>query len=194
MSASTNKLRCQSEQIAAYLDGDLDDNSCFELEQHIKQCASCSAELTEQRRLLCAFDSALSPSGELPLPRDFARIVAVHAESDMRGVRARAEHKRALRYCVLLLLASFALLGAATSKVVFGAGRAIVHRASGVFDLAWTSAYDALSGVTVISRVVGKGFIPGSYLARFAAIIFLALVVVLLSRLVAGYHRTRLTE
>jgi predicted anti-sigma-YlaC factor YlaD len=194
MNASTDNLVCHSEQIAAYLDGELDGDSSFRLEEHIKECSRCTAELTEQRRLLCAFDSALGQSGELPLPRNFARIVAAHAESDMRGVREHAEHKRALRYCALLAVASFALLGAASSNLVFGVGRALVHRVSGVFDLVWTTAYDAVAGMAVISRVVSKGFIPQSHLVGFVAFLLLALAVVLLSRLIANYHRTRLSE
>jgi anti-sigma factor RsiW len=194
MNASTDHLVCHTEQIAAYLDGELDGNLSTLLEEHLKECARCTAELTEQRQLLCAFDSALGQSGELPLPKDFARIVAAHAESDMSGVRERAEHKRALRYCVLLAAASFALLGAAASNMVFGVGRAILHRVSGVFDLVWTTAYDAVAGVAVISRVVSKGFIPQSYLAGFVVFLLLALAVVLLSRLIANYHRTRLSE
>src|SRR3989442_445627 len=130
MNASTDNLFCQSEQIAAYLDGELDGNSSTLLENHLKECSRCAAELTEQRQLLCAFDSALEQSGELPLPKDFAQIVAVHAESDMSGVRKRAEHKRALRYCAVLAAASFALLGATAGNLVFGVGRAIAHRAS----------------------------------------------------------------
>src|SRR2546422_8940177 len=126
MSASRNRLGCQSEQIAAYIDGELDDNSRSLLEEHLKACPRCAADLTDQRQLLCAFDSVLGQSGDLPLPRNFARIVAAHAASDMSGVRGRAEHKRALRYCALLAVASFALLGAASGSLVFGLGRAVV--------------------------------------------------------------------
>ena len=194
MNSSTDNLACQSEQIAAYLDGELDGNSSAMLEEHLKECSRCTAELTEQRRLLCSFDSALGQSGELPLPKDFAKIVAAHAESDMSGVRGRAEHKRALTYCVLLATASFALLGATAGNLVFGVGRAIAHRASGVFDLVWKTTYDAVAGTAVISRVVSKGFIPESYLAGFVVFLLLALAVVLLSRLIASYHRTRLSE
>jgi predicted anti-sigma-YlaC factor YlaD len=195
MNASTDNLGCQSEQIAAYLDGELDGNSSTLLEEHLKECSRCTAELTEQRQLLCSFDSALGQSGELPLPKDFAQIVAAHAESDMSGVRGRAEHKRALTYCVLLATASFALLGAASINLVFGVGRTIVHRASVVFDLVWTTAYDAVAGMAVISRVLSKGFIPESHLAGFVIVsLLLALAVVLLSRLIASYHRTRLSE
>ena len=78
--------------------------------------------------------------------------------------------------------------------MVFGVGRAILRRVSGVFDLVWTTAYDAVAGVAVISRVVSKGFIPQSYLAGFVVFLLLALAVVLLSRLIANYHRTRLSE
>jgi hypothetical protein len=194
MSASTDKLGCHSEQIAAYLDGELDLRLCALFEEHVKECPRCAAELTEQQRLLCAFDSALGQAGEMPLPENFARIVAAHAESDMSGVRGRAEHKRALRFCALLAGASFALLGAAARDLVFSVGRVIVKRVSGVVDLVWTTAYDAVAGLTVISRVVSKRFIPESYLAGLVAFLLLALAVVLLSRLIASYHRTRLIE
>jgi hypothetical protein len=194
MSASTNKCGCQSEQIAAYLDGELDDSACAQLEAHHEECSPCATELTEQRRLLCAFDSALGQGGELPLPKDFARIVAAHATSDMRGVRDRAEHKRALRYCALLALASFALLGAASTTLVFGVGRAFVNRIGGVFDLVWMTVYDAVAGMTVVLRVVSKRFVPESHLAGFVAFLLLALAVVLLSRLIASYHRARFVD
>jgi anti-sigma factor RsiW len=194
MSASTNQPGCLHEQIALYLDGELEDDERRQLESHLKGCSPCAAEVTLQRQLLSAFDSALGPSGELPLPKNFARIVAAHATSDMRGMRGRAEHRRALRYCVLLALASFALLGVASSRLVFGLARAVVHRVSGVLDLVWTTAYDAVAGVTVISRVVSRTFIPESRLAGLVGFLLLALAVILLSRLIASYHRTRLID
>lgn len=192
MSAINDKLNCQSDQIAAYLDGELDDVVCALLEEHIKQCSTCSAELSEQRLLLCTLDSTFGRSSSLALPTDFARVVAARAESDMSGVRDWREHKLALRLCAGMALAAFALLGVASSRVVLGLARRVAGQVAGIFDLGWTTAHDAVSGVTIVSRMLGKGFIPGSLLASFIAFLFLGLALLLLSRLIANYHRTRL--
>src|SRR6267142_439926 len=109
MERMNTQRECQIEQIAAYLDGELDDALGSRFEAHIRECSTCGAELIEQRRLLCALDSVLSRGSELPLPTNFARIVAARAESDMSGVRERCEHGRALRLCLILAAASFAL-------------------------------------------------------------------------------------
>src|SRR5436189_3533035 len=116
-SMNTQQRDCHSEHIAAYLDGELPDAPQLLFEAHIKECSDCSAELLEQRRLLCALDSALSRGPNLPLPKNFARIVAARAESDMSGVRERREHGRALRLCLMLASGAFALLGVATSAL-----------------------------------------------------------------------------
>ncbi|MBV9211845.1 MAG: zf-HC2 domain-containing protein, partial [Acidobacteria bacterium] len=92
---------CRSEEIAAYLDGELDARAVEIFEEHLKACRDCSQELQDQRRLLCALDFALSEhEPALALPQNFAEVVATNAESDMSGVRLRSEHRRALRWCI----------------------------------------------------------------------------------------------
>jgi anti-sigma factor RsiW len=194
MSANNDNLNCQSDQIAAYLDGELDEVVCVLLEDHLKRCADCSAELAEQRLLLCTLDSTLSRGSSLPLPADFARMVAARAESDMSGVRNRSEHRRTLQLCALLAGIAFVLLGVAASKVVLSVALKLVDHAAGAFDLAWTTSYDAMTGLTIVSRVLGKGFIPGSLLAGLLVFLLLAFALLLLSRLISNYHRTRLID
>ena len=189
-----DKSSCQSDHIAAYLDGELDDVVCVLLEDHLKQCAACSAELSEQRLLLCTLDSTFSRGSSLPLPNDFARVVAARAESDMSGVRDRREHRLALRLCVGLAVAAFALLGFAASKVVLGFARRMVDLVAGVFDLGWTTAYDAVAGLTIVSRMLSRGLMPASLLAGFIAFLLVGLALLLLSRLITNYHRTRLVD
>src|SRR5882762_7465815 len=125
MTVNTDKRDCQIEHIAAYLDDELDDAARLPFEAHLKHCSRCSAELLEQRRLLCALDSVLSRSSDLRLPTNFAQIVAAHAESDMSGVRERREHGRALRLCLMLAAASLALMGVAARTLVFNFARTI---------------------------------------------------------------------
>jgi anti-sigma factor RsiW len=92
---------CQAEQIAAYLDDDLDSGACAALEEHFQNCQSCVLELNAQRSFLCELDATLGSTFDFPVPRNFAQTVAAHAERDMRGVRDRLEHKRALRFCLI---------------------------------------------------------------------------------------------
>ena len=194
MSVNTDKSNCQVEQIAAYLDGELDDRAHALFERHLRECSVCGAELIQQRSLLCALDSVLSRGSDLPLPANFAQVVAAHAESDMRGVRDRREHGRALRVCLVLAAASLALSGVAAREFVFNFARTIARPISAVFDLVWTTLYDAVTGLGIISRVLSKGFVPDSHLVGMVALLFLVLAVLLLSRLIASYHRTSLVE
>ncbi|MBA2525131.1 MAG: zf-HC2 domain-containing protein [Pyrinomonadaceae bacterium] len=179
---------CGEEQIAAYLDGELDASLGALLEQHLLECRLCNAELKAQRLFMRELDATLTLAPDLPVPSNFAQIVAARAESDMSGVRDASENKLAFRFCLILALTSFALLGAAASKAVFFSGRTAANQIFGFFGLLWTTLYDAAVGLTVISRVISGGFIPESPFAGLAALL-LALGLVLLSLLISSYHR-----
>jgi len=179
---------CQGEKIAAYLDGELEASAGALFEQHLLECPLCHAELNAQRLFMRELDATLTLAPDLPVPSNFAQIVAARAESDMRGVRDGREHKRAFRFCLILALASFALLGVAASKAVFFSGRTIANQIFGIFGLLWTTLYDAAVGLTVISRVISGGLVPESPFAGLAALL-LALGLVLLSLLISSYHR-----
>src|SRR5215475_4537728 len=120
MNASSSP--CPKEMVAAYLDGMLDAETGQLFEQHLCDCKFCNAELNEQRRLIVSLDSTLGLTSDLPLPQNFVRIVTARAESDFRGMRDRLEHKRAARYCVILAVAGFALIGAAAGKALLVSG------------------------------------------------------------------------
>jgi predicted anti-sigma-YlaC factor YlaD len=182
------RYECEGERTSAYLDGELDAFSRTLFEEHVESCPVCSEELKAQRLFSCELDSAFAQTTSLPLPKNFAQIVAVRAESDMRGVRDRKEHKRALRFCLILALGAFALLGGTTSRALYLSGWEIVNKLIGVFCLLWSTLRDAAVGLTVITRVICGGLIPESSFAGLAALL-LALAVVLLSVLISSYHR-----
>ena len=186
---------CKSEDVAAYLDGELDPAALSLFEQHIKGCPCCAAGLRDQRRLLCTLDFALNDDPGLSLPQNFAQIVAAHAESDMRGVRERSEHGRAFRLCVALAALSFALLGgtAIGESVLLPVG-VMAKRVASVFDVIAHTVYDAGVGLTVILRAISRRFIFESHPLSALALLFLAAALALLPRLIAGYHRARIIE
>ena len=191
---STNHNSCEIEIIAAYVDGELEPDHRAALEEHLKQCARCASELQAQRLFTCELDSALAGPFDLEVPPNFAQVVAVRAESDMRGVRDRSEHKRALRFCIVLGLAAFALLGVASSKAVLLNVRAGVVKVFGVLGFFARATFDAAAGFTVISRVVSRGLIPDSRFAGLVGLSLVALAIAALSLLISRYHRTRVIE
>jgi hypothetical protein len=191
---STNHNICETGNIAAYVDGELDPGTRADLEEHVKQCASCASELQAQRLFMCELDSALASPFAPAVPANFAQVVAVHAESDMRGVRDRSEHTRALRFCIILGLAAFALLGVASSKAVILNVRSVAGKVFGILGLFGRATFDAAAGFTVVSRVVSRGLIPDSRLAGLAGLFLVILAIAILSLLISRYHRTRVIE
>lgn len=185
---------CETEKIAALIDGDLDPAELAALEEHIEHCSRCTSELQAQRLFMCELDSALASQFELEVPPNFARVVAVHAESDMRGVRDRKEHTKALRFCIILGLAAFALLGVASSEAVILSGRSIAGKVVGVFGIFGRTTFDAAAGFSVASRVVSRGLISDSKLAGLAGLLLVILAIAVLSLLISRYHRTRVIE
>ena len=191
---TTTANTCQTEDIVAYIEGDLEPDRHTALEEHIAHCQCCAAELRAQRLFMCELDSALASPFDLEVPPNFAQVVAVHAESDMRGARDRSEHKKALRFCIILGLAAFALLGFAASKAVLLNLRAGSANVLGVLGLSSRAALDAAAGLGVISRVVSRGVVPNSRFAGVAALLLIVLAIAALSFLISRYHRTRVIE
>jgi anti-sigma factor RsiW len=185
---------CATEKIAAFVDGELSGADRLAFEDHIERCDRCSSELLAQRQFMCELDLALASPFDLEVPRNFARVVAVRAESDMRGVRAPAEHKRAFRYCLLLGLAAFALLGVTASQALLASAQAVAAKAIGVAELLLKAVYDAAAGLAVIVRVLSGGVLSESRLSVVSALILVVLAVSLLSFLISRYHRARLAE
>jgi predicted anti-sigma-YlaC factor YlaD len=183
---------CESALIAAYVDGELDEDLTLGFEEHLQQCEPCRVELRLHRLFVCELDSTLKQD-EMPMPRDFSRIIAARAASDMRGVRTRAEHRKALGICMILALIGFALVGAAARETIFRLTGKFVSTVVGLVSFASTTVYDTIAGLAVIFRVLSRKLIVESgSLGPLAAL--LAVAILLLSRLLSNYHRTSAVE
>lgn len=189
-----NNSACKSEEIAAFLDCELEAAERTQFEQHVRLCSSCAEQLREQKRLLCALDFALgNESALLPMPpANFARVVAAHAQSDMSGMRAHSEHKRALWLCAMLAAASALLIGAAAlSESVVTPLRAITKPAAMIVGFFWHTIYNAGAGVVVISRVSSHLLFESRPLG-VVGVLLLAAALALLPGLIISYHRARI--
>ncbi|MBA2702478.1 MAG: zf-HC2 domain-containing protein [Blastocatellia bacterium] len=191
---TTENNICQSDQIAAFVDDELEPAQRLAFEQHVGGCDSCAAELRAQRTFMCELDTALAGRFDLEVPPDFAKVVAVHAENDMRGVRDRAEHRKALRYCIVLGLVAFALLGVATSRAVIATVQLFFRAAFEIISLLGKTVYGALAGFSVLARMFRRGLIGDAGLVDLAALLLFAFAIGLLTLLISRYHRTRVLD
>ena len=190
----THDHECRTEDVVSYLDGELDGAASDSFEAHLKTCVLCATELRMQRQLLCTLDFAFNePSFELP--RNFSRVVAAHAESDLSGMRKKSERRRALQLCALLALLAFALLGAASRALVFQPARSFLRIAVSLLDLVGRALYDAGTSATVILRVVGRALILAPHgLGLILIILPFLIALALLPRLIVNYHRAQVVE
>jgi predicted anti-sigma-YlaC factor YlaD len=183
---------CESTLIAAYVDGELDEDLELRFEEHLQECEPCRVELRLHRLFVCELDATLTET-EMPVPRDFSRIIAARATSDMRGVRTHAEHRKALGICMILALTGFALLGAAARETVFMLAGKSVSTVVGLVSFAAGAIYDTAAGLAIIFRVLSRKIIIESG-SLGPLVVLLALAILLLSRLLSNYHRTSATE
>ena len=193
MSTATVEKICERNLIGAYVDGELDADLTLVLEDHLESCSDCRFELRAHRLFVCELDAALNDSDEIPVPRDFSRILAMRAATDMRGVRTRSENRKALTICVILALAGVALLGATALNSVFMIAAKFVATIFGLVSFVATAVYDTAAGLAVIFRVVSRKYIieTGSL---WPMLVLLAFGVLVLSRLISHYHRSGATE
>jgi anti-sigma factor RsiW len=184
-----------SEEIVAFLDGELDPRACAQLEEHMAGCAPCSSELKVQKRLLCELDFALLDDECVEMPVNFAQVVAARAKSDLSGVRDVRERGRALRLCALLSVVSVALLGgSAVSESVFTPLRVVWKVGAALFNFLGHALYDAGASVALISRGVGGHLLFESRILSLIILLLFTSALFMLRRLIAGYHRMRITE
>jgi anti-sigma factor RsiW len=185
---------CDQNLIGAYVDGELDADLTLRLEEHLTDCADCQFELRAHRLFVCELDSALSTrSRDIPVPADFSRRVAARATSDMSGVRTCSENRKALAICLVLALAGFALVGTAARDIFFLVSERLVSKIFAVLGLLASTLYDAVTGLVVVIRFLGRRVIveTGSLWPMLGLLAFGVLV---LSRLISNYHRSGATE
>ena len=184
---------CERDLSAAYVDGELDADLTLLFEEHLESCAHCRAELQAHRLFVCELDAAMTDSYEIPVPPGFSKMVAARATSDMRGVRTRPEHRKALGICLALALGGFALIGATARDAIFAIGKQVFATATGIGGFLSSVVYDAGATVAVVFGVVSRKLIVESG-SLVPLVVLMVLAVLILTRLISNYHRAGATE
>ncbi|MDI1240436.1 MAG: zf-HC2 domain-containing protein [bacterium] len=103
-------FNCPSEEISAYIDGELTAEIETALELHFGTCDICRRELNDQKGFLLVLSDSLERDVPIELPEDFTRSIVVNAESKVSGLRDHKQRPPAfLTGTVLVLLAALAL-------------------------------------------------------------------------------------
>ncbi|HWT02461.1 MAG TPA: zf-HC2 domain-containing protein [Pyrinomonadaceae bacterium] len=195
MTAVPDNSVCAGEEVVAYLDGELDARALARFERHLQGCPRCAQALEAEKLLSRELDSALATAPAFELPKNFAQVVAARAQSDVSGVRRPAERRRALRLCAVLVVIACALTGgAALTEAVLAPLRAVWKLGATLAGFLGHALYDAGAGLTVISRGVGGRLLFGSRAGGVLVLLLLALALLMLRHLIAGYHRARALE
>ncbi|MBP7415213.1 MAG: zf-HC2 domain-containing protein [Pyrinomonadaceae bacterium] len=147
------ELQCPTDEIAAYVDGELDAALEMQMDLHFASCRACSVELNHQKEFLRNLDISLGHERELELPADFAKQVVANAESTVSGLRRPRERFNALFICAGLALFVLFAMGAEAGSLLEKAAEALVQTAAigGIFG---HLVYSLFIGLAIVVRSI----------------------------------------
>ena len=161
---------CPSDDIAAYIDGELEGDRLRLLECHLSECSVCAEELNDQKQFLLYLDTSLGMESELDLPESFAKSVVANAEANVAGLRRPSEIYHTVFVCAAVGL--FVLFAAGTES------GGVLDGIYGAFDKVAVVAgffghliYDLCLGIAIVLRSFTAQFRPDIVMAVLIAIL-----------------------
>ena len=145
---------CQTEDISAYLDGELSPSRELELEVHFTVCEPCFFELNLQKQFLCSLNSSLQDENEIELPAEFTRHIVANAESTVAGLRRPRERYNAIFICIGLFVFVLFALGADAGRLFAGLASTF-EQAAAVGGFFGHLIYSFFVGVAIVLRTLG---------------------------------------
>ena len=182
-----NTFPCPAEEIAAYIDGELDSFCKLELETHLAGCEICALELNQQKQFLSSLDHSLRHEKEFDLPANFTKSIVANAESTVSGLRRPRELFNALFICAGLALFVLFAAGAEGSKL-FSGFSAIVEQIAAVGGFFGHLVYSVFVGLAIIVRTFAAQFQFGAS-AVIAVSVILGVFSLFISRMVLHARR-----
>jgi hypothetical protein len=139
--------------------------------------------------MLSALDFTLNDKPEIELPKNFAKVIAVRAESDVCGLRSREERFWALFICSLLFLIVVIGLGAETGTVL-STLKKIIEQSATILGFVGHLIYDLVVGLIIILRSLSGHLVFNSAFPLIALAGLFAVSLILLSRMFFRYKRS----
>ena len=151
MNLQENNLTCPSDEIAAYIDGELISTREMELDAHFVTCELCAEELNQQKQFLNELDAGLKIRSEIDLPTNFTKTIVANAESTVSGLRRPRERFNALFICAGLFLFSLFALGTDASRI-FGGMAVAFDQIAAVGGFFAHLVYSIFLGMAIVVR------------------------------------------
>jgi predicted anti-sigma-YlaC factor YlaD len=182
---------CPRDAISSYLDGELSSHNELVLEKHLANCKNCLNELNEQKKMLSALDFTFNEKNnqpEIELPKNFAKVIAVRAESGVSGLRRPEERSRAFLLCAGLFL--LILIGLGTETNGFSSFTNFSEQIMALGGFIFRLGYDLAIGLCIISRALCQQFIISPIFEILLILCIFIFSFILLSRFVIRFNRT----
>ena len=167
---------CPIDEIAAYIDGELDVSCESDLQEHFAACSRCRDELNLQKQFLHSLETSLRQENDIVLPADFTKKVVANAESTVSGLRRPRERFNALFICAGLLLFILFALGTDARRVLDSAAT-VIDQVAAVGTFVGHLVYDFAVGINIVLRGFALQVRPDVFAAAFAAIVFVKVLV-----------------
>lgn len=162
---------CESFDIGAYIDGELDHASERAFEEHASGCANCRFELNSQKQFLMLLDGSLKDGSDIEMPPNFTRQVVAKAENNVEGLRRSSERFNTIFVCAALLLFGLFALGAESASY-FGSFAQAIEKAAAIGSFVGHMVYSFLVGTVVVIRTAAGLFPEGSFYIALILIFF----------------------
>ena len=150
-------ITCPSDDIAAYIDGELSLAHELELDGHFADCPVCNGELNQQKQFLRHLDISLQHENEIELPANFTKQIVANAESTVSGLRRPRERFNAAFICAGLALFALFAMGAEAGNLVSKL-TVVLEKTAAVADIFGHAVYSFFVGMAVIVRTLASEF------------------------------------
>lgn len=180
MMINETKKACLTDDIAAYVDGELTPDREIEMDIHFAACSACLNELNEQKRFLRQLEFSLHEEQHVELPANFTKLVVANAESTVSGLRRPGERYNALFICVGLSLFVLFASGAEAGRVLSGLTQ-LADQMTAVVSFFGHLVYSLFLGVVIVLRTLGS-HVSIDALSILALLSICVLIVTALSR------------
>jgi predicted anti-sigma-YlaC factor YlaD len=185
-----NSETCPQENIIAYLDGELSPPEELEMDLHLANCKTCSAELNAQKQVSTSLEIFLDElDDEIELPKNFTEVIKTRAESNVSGLRQPKERSLAFFISAVLILLSIIGLGTEVETFWLAIDK-FTHQFLAVGGFIWHTVHNISLGLAVILRALSHHFVYSSITTSIFILGFFMVLVLTLSRMVFRYNRT----